>query len=225
MDIIATASPKTMTSREIAGLTGKQHQHVKRDIEKMLVELGEDASRIGRIYKDGSNRDKTEYALDRELIETLLTGYSAPLRRAVIKRWKELEEGAPKAFDISNAAALRDALLAYSERVVALEDKVAIDAPKVAFAEIIRAVDGVCHIGNIGKMFGIGRTKFFKMLRDDEILMGNNLPYQKYIDREYFTVVEQDPYIDTKGVSHPTFTAMVTGAGQVFLAKRYKALK
>lgn len=85
------AAEATMSSREIAELTGKQHQHVKRDIEKMLEELQEDASKFGRIYFDGMNREQHEFRLDRELTETLLTGYSAVLRRKVIARWRELE--------------------------------------------------------------------------------------------------------------------------------------
>lgn len=82
----------TMSSREIAELTGKKHFHVKRDIEKMLGDLTEDASKFERIYRDKMNRQQTEYALDRELTETLLTGYSAVLRRKVIVRLRELEE-------------------------------------------------------------------------------------------------------------------------------------
>lgn len=81
----------TMSSREIAELTKKQHQHVKRDIEKMLEELGEDASNFGHIYLDSMNRKQTEYLLDRELTETLLLGYSAALRRRVLRRLRELE--------------------------------------------------------------------------------------------------------------------------------------
>lgn len=84
----------TMSSREIAELTVKQHGHVKRDIEKMLAELHEDASSFGRIYFDALNREQTEYHLDRELTDTLLTGYSARLRRKVVARWHELESGA-----------------------------------------------------------------------------------------------------------------------------------
>jgi len=92
---LATVNP-TMSSREIAELTGKQHQHVKRGIENMLKELKEDVSTFGRIYLDARNREQTEYALDRELTETLLTGYSAELRRRVVRRLRELElaEGA-----------------------------------------------------------------------------------------------------------------------------------
>jgi phage antirepressor YoqD-like protein len=105
--------------------------------------------------------------------------------------------------------------------VIELDAKIAADAPKVAFAEAVRAIDGACHIGKIAKALGHGQNKFFKRLRADGILLDNNLPYQKYIDREYFTVIEQQPYTDSKGVTHATFTTMVTGAGQVFLAKRY----
>lgn len=82
---------RTMSSREIADLTGKQHFHVKRDIEKLLTDLGEDASKSGCTYLDGMNRQQTEYLLDREHTDCLLTGYSAAMRMAVIKRWRELE--------------------------------------------------------------------------------------------------------------------------------------
>lgn len=82
-----------MSSLEIAELTGKQPQHVNRDIERMCSELQEDASSFGRIYFDSMNRAKTEYLLDRHHTECLLTGYSAKMRMSVIKRWHELEEG------------------------------------------------------------------------------------------------------------------------------------
>lgn len=81
----------TMSSREIADLTGKQHQHVRRDVERMLEELGEDPSKFGHIYLDTMNRQQQEFRLNRELTDTLLTGYSAELRRRVIARWRELE--------------------------------------------------------------------------------------------------------------------------------------
>lgn len=80
-----------MTSREIAELTGKQLQHVNRDVVAMLNELELDASSFGRIYLDTMNRQKIEYALDKELTFTLITGYSIKLRNAVIKRWLDLE--------------------------------------------------------------------------------------------------------------------------------------
>lgn len=124
--------------------------------------------------------------------------------------------------ELSRLELLQLAMQSEVERL-ALAGKIAADAPKVAFAEAIRAIDGVCHIEKIAKTIGIGRNKFFKALKEASILMPNNLPYQRYLDKGYFTVIEQGPYTDSKGVQHPTFTAMVTGAGQVFLTRKYSA--
>lgn len=111
---LQTAEPAeaTMSSREIAELTGKQHFHVKRDIERMLEDLGEDASKFGCMYLDGMNREQQEYELNRELTDTLLTGYSAELRRRVIVRWRELETQAVAAQDpLANLPAEHRALV------------------------------------------------------------------------------------------------------------------
>lgn len=86
------SSELTMTSREIAEVTNKQHKHVTRDIAVMLDELNLDKPKFGRIYLDSRNRQQTEYVLDEELTLTLVTGYSIKLRNAVIKRWKQLED-------------------------------------------------------------------------------------------------------------------------------------
>lgn len=83
----------TMSSREIAELTGKRHDNVKTDIEKMLVELEEDILNFQDIYFDSMNRKQTEYHLDRRHVECLLTGYNAILRMKVIDRMHELESG------------------------------------------------------------------------------------------------------------------------------------
>jgi phage regulator Rha-like protein len=93
--IAAASMAATMSSQEIASLTGKEHKNVKRDIEKMLIELSEDTLKFERIYMDSMNRSQTEFVLDRELTDTLLTGYSAVARRRVVARWRELEGAAP----------------------------------------------------------------------------------------------------------------------------------
>lgn len=62
--IAENVARKTMSTREIAELTGKAHFHVKRDVLALLKELGEDASSFGCIYLDPLNREQTEYLLD-----------------------------------------------------------------------------------------------------------------------------------------------------------------
>ncbi|SEE39622.1 Rha family transcriptional regulator [Pseudomonas coleopterorum] len=85
---------RTMSSREIAKLTGKRHDHVMRDIRNMLTELKITDPSFGGSYLDGSGRLLPCFNLDRELTETLVTGYSVPLRHKVIRRLRELEEQA-----------------------------------------------------------------------------------------------------------------------------------
>jgi phage regulator Rha-like protein len=87
----------TMTSREIAELTGKDHKNVIRDIRTMLDELEKDGSNLSHPQEDKDSRGYTTcFHLNRELTETLLTGYSASARLKVIRRWHDLEEQVPR---------------------------------------------------------------------------------------------------------------------------------
>lgn len=83
-----------MSSREIAELTGKQHQHVKRDIDHLFAALELDASSFGRIYRDTMNREQTEYALPKRETLILVSGYDPVMRAKIIDRWMELERQA-----------------------------------------------------------------------------------------------------------------------------------
>ncbi|MGV8917806.1 MAG: phage antirepressor KilAC domain-containing protein [Pseudomonas sp.] len=81
-----------MSSSEIASLTEKAHKHVIRDIREMVADLEKDGPVLGHLTEDKDSRGYTvNFHLDRELTDTLLTGYSARMRRAVIRRWHELE--------------------------------------------------------------------------------------------------------------------------------------
>ncbi|ERO65240.1 hypothetical protein P308_20065 [Pseudomonas piscis] len=127
-----------MSSREIAELTGKRHPDVKRDIQVMAKDLKEDVSRFARIYLDGMNRQQTEYLLDREHTDCLLTGYSAAMRMAVIKRWRELEGGGRVIAtlpDFSNPAAAARAWAEQFELQQAASQALAIATPKVEFVD------------------------------------------------------------------------------------------
>lgn len=99
---VANARPVTMSSRDVAELTGKRHPDVKRDIERLLTDLEEDVSKFAHIYLDSMNREQSEYLLDRDLTENLLLGYSAPLRRKVLARMRELERAVSSGLVLPN---------------------------------------------------------------------------------------------------------------------------
>lgn len=153
-----------MSSREIARLTDKQHFHVKRDIEKMLADLQEDASKFGCIYLDGQNRNQTEYLLDREHTDCLLTGYSAPLRMAVVRRWRELEEQSVPRIPATYAEALQVAAdqAKESQRLLGV---IELQAPKVAAIQRLAAAEGAICITDAAKQLGIAPSKLFDWLQ------------------------------------------------------------
>lgn len=128
MNLALTGQQQTMTSREISTVTGKEHKNVAADIRKMLGELDLDALTFQRIYKDGSNRDQVEYALDRELTDVLLTGYSTPLRLKVIQRWRELEAAIPAPRALSPA----EMFLQNAQAMLAMEQTQALQAAQIA---------------------------------------------------------------------------------------------
>lgn len=202
--IASRGAAKTMSSREIAELTGKLHQHVRRDIEKMMSELAIDASRFGRIYLDSMNREQTEYLLDQDLTMTLVMGYSAPLRYKVAQRWRELEEGkaAPAAIKDRRVTLITSALASglidraeAEKRIAALLDGVAplkpaatTAAPKSQKAKTKpwrKAKPSGAMTWNLAGNTGFrlyelghwvegGNAEMFRALRDGGFMDGNN---------------------------------------------------
>ena len=103
MNQLINSDNLTMSSREIAELTGKQLSHVHRDFKAMTVDLGFSVDGFNKLLMPSPNMDqgftyemdeqkriKTIF-LNRELTLTLVSGYSAKLRNAIIKRWQALE--------------------------------------------------------------------------------------------------------------------------------------
>lgn len=93
--LIASAEAKpTMSSLEIASLTGKDHKHVLRDIRKMFDELEINESRFGLVYFDAKNEERPCYDLPYDETMILLTGYSTKLRAKVVREWSSMKEQA-----------------------------------------------------------------------------------------------------------------------------------
>ena len=80
----------SITSLEIAELTGKQHIHIKRDIRDILGRV-RDISKFGYIFLDSMNRKQEAYRLPKIEALTLISGYSVELRIKIIERLEYLE--------------------------------------------------------------------------------------------------------------------------------------
>lgn len=120
---------------------------------------------------------------------------------------------------LADPAKLRTVLLAYTEKVMALEAKVQEQAPKAQFHDAVSEAINCQSIQEIAKVLGTGPNRLFKFLRDEGLLMRNNLPYQQHLDAGYFRVVEKQ-YNDGRGESHTYTRTLVTGKGLAYIQKR-----
>ncbi|OHE63873.1 MAG: hypothetical protein A2001_01545 [Treponema sp. GWC1_61_84] len=218
-----THADRTMDSNEIAILTDKRHADVIRDIENMLVAAGIDQRRFASIYSDSYGRNQRCYRLPGHELMLLLTGYSVPLRDAVLRRWEDLERASTPEFKVP--ATLVEALLLAAEiesKRMDLEHKVARLAPAAAAAERISSAAGLRTLTQIGKINGIGPRKIFELLEERGLiyrLRGAWVPVQTWIDAGYF-ILHESTYSTPDGEEHLSSQTYVTGKGEIWLAKR-----
>ena len=114
----------TMSSREIAELTGKRHADVMRDIRNMLDEIHSAQNCVQ--YTDSTGRSLPMLMLNKEETLCLVSGYNVKLRMSIIKRWSEIEQSLstpklPKQDDRLIAKHYEDLSNAYNDRAIANE--------------------------------------------------------------------------------------------------------
>jgi phage regulator Rha-like protein len=170
MNSLMTAAPLTMSSREIAEVCGKQHKHVLRDIEKMLLDIDQPksgpvgapsfgASEFEAEYTDAKGQLRKEYRLPKDLTVTLITGYRADLRYKVVKRLEEMEQGG---FQIPKT--LPDALRLAAEQAQQIEDM----REDVAAHERLAKADGSLTTTEAAKNLGLRPKDLFQWLSNNK---------------------------------------------------------
>lgn len=138
------------------------------------------------------------------------------------RRAKAASSPAPAADVVSflaDPAQLRNALLSYSERVMQLEAKAEQNAPKVEFHDRVAEAQNTHTIQEAAKVLNLGPHRLFQTLRRIGMLMGNNVPYQRYIDAGYFRVVYRH-FINEDGMTNTYTRTLVTGKGLIFIERR-----
>lgn len=126
--------------------------------------------------------------------------------------------------DIGRALAdpdkLRALLLGYTEKVIALEQRLVAAAPKVEFHDAVcEAINGQT-VQEVAKVLGTGQNRLFRWLRAAGLLMPNNQPYQSALDAGHFRMVERQ-YRDPRGEIMTYTRTLVTGKGLAYIQKRF----
>lgn len=162
---------RTMSSLEIAELTGKAHKNVLADIRAMLKDLEIDSAEFSAQYTDATGRALPSFNLDREMTDTLLTGYSAKMRLAVVRRWRELEAQLAQPRELSRMDLIQLAFEAEQARLQ-LTVQVEVQAAKIE------------HMENLFKE-GMTVTQFCKGLNGVNVMqVGNYLESRSWLFNE-----------------------------------------
>ncbi|MCW4589620.1 phage regulatory protein/antirepressor Ant [Gluconacetobacter entanii] len=184
-----------MSSREISALTGKKHFHVVRDIEKMLQDIGCDASKFGCVYLDAKGEQRKCYNLPKNLTLNLITGYRSDLRLKVIDRWLELEASTSPVPDprvprtlseaLRLAADQQDRIAAQADTIAQQQVRIERDAPKVSALARIAGTEGSIDMRQAAKNLQVNPILLRNFMRDQRWIYRKGehwLAYQTKLD-------------------------------------------
>lgn len=224
---------KTMSSREIAELTNKEHSHVIRDIRSMLSQIDDPCMDDVDFKEVFDNRGYTsEIQLNKDLTLTLVAGYNSRIRYRIIKRWQELEVQASSPVvaipDFTNPAIAARAWADEYQAKQAAQAQVIELAPKAAALDTLSHAKGSLGIRETANTVGIPERKFIArctdenkpissrfMYRDDK----NKLRAYSHRIKQGFMTQKITSYAGRNGKDIVTVQVKFTAAGVTHVAK------
>ncbi len=154
---------QTMSSREIAELTGKEHKNVLRVIRDLINDQILDAQ-IEPLKFEYRGQWFDYYELNKRDSLVVVGRLCPEYMAAVFDRWQELESIVAKPIDpmkvFNDPAAMRGLLLTYSEKVIDLEHKLEEMQPDVIALERLSKSDGSICLTDAAKTLQMQPRKF-----------------------------------------------------------------
>ena len=235
-----------VSSRDVAEGLGKQHKHVLEAIDKILESDGQNLDReiIASTYTNSRGKEYREYLLTKDgftLYMFNVQGYNE-FKMAYINKFNEMKKALQEVKpSLSEKDQLRLKLFsndpvevaAAHKTLVELETRPLIETieeqkPLVDFASTVHEAGNAITIGEFAKILReekgikIGRNILVQKLREFKVLDKKNLPYQKFLDKGWFKVIEKTMKVDNDEDFRLYVQTLITGKGQV---KVYDLLK
>ena len=195
----------------------------------------EQVSRVkSRLKEDGVTTSKVIDNLGREQVATVINESNLyktifQSRKVEAERFQDwvTEEVLPTIRKTGNFSmpqtysdALRELAKQHDEKQLLLQENSNMK-PKADFYDAVADSKTAIPMDQVAKVLdikGIGRNRLFEILRNQRILMSNNVPYQTYVDRGYFRVVEQR-YTKPNGETHISIRTLVYQKGVDYIRK------
>ncbi len=207
LTVINKNGAQVIDSREVAEMINKRHDHLIRDIKNYSEiifgcthpNIGVSDFFIESSYKDSTGRELPCYLLTKkgcDMVANKMTGEKGILFTAMyVTAFEQMRNELQPKFNVPTtfAEALRlaaDQQEKIEEQAKLLEEQ----KPKVEFFDTVADSKTAISMNDVAKVLGIkgmGRNNLFEFLRNEKILMSNNVPFQIYVDRGYFRVIEQ----------------------------------
>lgn len=235
-----------VSSRDVAEGLEKQHKNVMRDLDKIVESDSSDLSReiIASTYTNSRGKEYREYLLTKDgftLYMFNVQGYNE-FKMAYINKFNEMEKALQEVKpELSEKDQLRLKLFSNDPVEVAAAHKTLVELETRPLIETIEEqkplVDFASRVGDAGdaitigafakalreeKGIKIGRNILFQRLREFKVLDKKNLPYQKFLDKGWFKVIEKTMKVDNDEDFRLYVQTLITGKGQV---KVYDLLK
>lgn len=183
---------------------------------------GEDFTSVlsGTVVNNGAHRDLQDYLLSVDMAKHIClmsrTDKGKQCRQYLIdleKAWNTPEQVMARALKLAD------------KTIKNLELTIEEQRPLVDFANKVSDSSNLIDMGKMAKLLkdehiNIGRNRLFEWLRRKEILMKNNMPYQRYIEGGYFQVKES--VYETPYGSKTQQTTFVTGKGQIYITEKLR---
>lgn len=209
--LIQASNVLTMTSREIADLTGKRHADVMRDIRVMCEDLQNANLRFvckTSTYEGENGQPYPQYELDKDTSLNLLLGYDHVARMRVIHRWQELEAQQGPALPQTMSQALRLAA-EQAETLERQQELLAEAQPKVEFVDKFVRTNGSKGFRAVCKLLNIKEPEFRLFLIEKKIMyrLGQEwMPYQQHIEAGRFEIKAGVAHINEHAYNRALFT-------------------
>lgn len=245
---LTTKEIATINSKEVAEMMEMEHSKLIRKIEGINKDFRE--AKIGvseywveSTYKtEGNNKTYKCYEVTKmgcEFLAHKSTGKKGNIFTArYMERFNQMEKALEQISEkdrllLKLFSSNPEEVASAHKQLVELETRPLIETieeqkPLVDFASTVHEAGNAITIGEFAKALReekgvkIGRNILFQRLREFKVLDKKNLPYQKFLDKGWFKVIEKTMKVDNDEDFRLYVQTLITGKGQV---KVYDLLK
>jgi phage antirepressor YoqD-like protein len=176
-------------------------------------------------YKAGNGQEYPEFLLTKDGFTMLVFNYEGYLefKKSYIDKFNDMS----KQLQFKVPTSFKEALLLAAEQQGKIEEQEQLlleQKPKVDFYEDVIGSSSTFDMGKVAKVLNfpkVGRNKLFEILRNEGVLQKDNTPYQSYVDKGWFRLVESK-YTKPNGDINVTYKTVVFQKGVNGIARLLK---